>query len=150
MAHVLGLFSGLGDGYATAFDLFRCSGGASSFTGGPSSFSIDGCKTNLATFNSTGSGDRDDWASGPTSKDIRGAYLYSGVQYAISAADMTALDVIGWGTKSATVGGFTISLPSFSNIGRAVDAAAVPEASTLALLSVGLLGLWLARRLRSA
>src|SRR4030095_935022 len=113
MAHVLGLFSGLGDGYATAFDLFRCSGGASSFTGGPSSFSIDGCKTNLAPFNSTGSGDRDDWASAPPSKDIRGAYLSSGVQYAISAADMTALDVIGWGTKSATVGGFTISYAVF-------------------------------------
>ena len=59
---MLGHFSGLGDGYATAFDLFRCSGGASSFTSGPSYFSIDGCKTNLANFNSTGSGDRDDWA----------------------------------------------------------------------------------------
>lgn len=150
MAHVLGLFSGLGDGYATAFDLFRCSGGASSFTSGPSYFSADGCKTNLATFNGTGSGDRDDWAAGPTSTDIRGAYLYPGVQYAISAADMTALDVIGWGTKSAIGGGFTISLPSFSNIGRAVDAAAVPEASTLALLGVGLLGLWLAQRRRSS
>ncbi len=148
MAHVLGLFSGLGDGYATAFDLFRCSGGASSFTGGPSSFSIDGCKTSLATFNSTGSGDRDDWASGPTSTDIRGAYLYPGVQYAISAADLTALDVIGWGTKSASSGGFSISLPNFSNIGRAV--AAVPEASTLTLLGVGLLGAWVMRRLRPA
>jgi hypothetical protein len=35
MAHVLGLFSGLGDGYATAFDLFRCSGGASELHGRP-------------------------------------------------------------------------------------------------------------------
>jgi len=149
IAHVLGLFSGVGDGYATAFDLFRCSGGASSFTGGPSYFSIDGCKTNLVNFNSTGSGDRDDWASGPTSTDIRGAFLYPGVQYGISAVDLTALDVIGWGTKSASSGGgFSISLPNFSNIGRAV--AAVPEASTLTLLGVGLVGVWLVRRFRSA
>ena len=146
--HVLGHFSGVGDGYATAFDLFRCSGGASSFTSGPSYFSIDGCKTNLANFNSTGSGDRDDWASGPSSTDIQGAFLYPGVQYSISAADITALDVIGWGTKSASSGGFSISLPNFSNIGRAV--AAVPEASTLTLLGVGLLGAWVMRRLRPA
>ena len=148
--HVLGHFSGIGDGYATAFDLFRCSNGSPSFTSGPSTFSIDGCKTSLATFNSTGSGDRDDWASGPTSTDIQGAYLYPGVQYSISQADITALDVIGWGTKSASSGGFSISLPNFSNIGRAVDAAAVPEASTLALLGAGLLGVWLVRRFRSA
>ncbi len=146
--HVLGHFSGLGDGYATAFDLFRCSGGASSFTSGPSYFSIDGCKTNLANFNSTGSGDRDDWASGPTSTDIQGAFLYPGVQYSISQADLTALDVIGWGTKSASTGGFSISLPNFSNIGRAT--AAVPEPATLTLLGVGLLAAWVVRRLLAA
>src|SRR5262244_18486 len=146
--HVLGHFSGLGDGYATAFDLFRCSGGASSFTSGPSYFSIDGCKTNLANFNSTGSGDRDDWASGPTSTDIQGAFLYPGVQYSISQADLTALDVIGWGTKSASSGGFSISLPNFSNIGRAT--AAVPEASTLTLFGVGMLAAWVVRRLLAA
>jgi hypothetical protein len=34
--HVLGHFSGIGDGYATAFDLFRCSNGGPSFaTTGP-------------------------------------------------------------------------------------------------------------------
>src|SRR5262249_45085148 len=87
-------------------------------------FSIDGCKTNLATFNSTGSGDRDDWASSPTSTDIQGAFLFPGVQYSISSADITALDVIGWGAKQT--GGFTLSLPQFGSIARPV--APVPGA----------------------
>src|SRR5262249_48562726 len=147
--HVLGHFSGIGDGYATAFDLFRCAIGASTFSNAAGSyFSIDGCQTNLATFNSTGSGDRDDWASSPTSTDIQGAFLFPGVQYSISSADITALDVIGWGTKSASSGGISISLPNFSNIGRAT--AAVPEASTLTLFGVGMLGAWVLRRLLAA
>ena len=141
--HVLGHFSGIGDGYATAFDLFRCANGASTFSNVAGSyFSIDGCKTNLATFNSTGSGDRDDWASSPTSKDIQGAFLFPGVQYSISSADITALDVIGWGAKQT--GGFTLSLPQFGSVARAV--AAVPEPSTLTLLAVGALAIGLVRR----
>src|SRR5262245_10269355 len=138
-----GHFSGIGDGYATAFDLFRCANGASTFSNAAGSyFSIDGCKTNLATFNSTGSGDRDDWASSPTSTDIQGAFLFPGVQYSISSADITALDVIGWGAKQT--GGFTLSLPQFGSIARAV--AAVPEPSTLTLLAIGALGILLVKR----
>jgi len=141
--HVLGHFSGIGDGYATAFDLFRCANGASTFSNAAGSyFSIDGCKTNLATFNSTGSGDRDDWASSSTSTDIQGAFLFPGVQYSISSADITALDVIGWGAKQT--GGFSLSLPQFGSIARAV--AAVPEPSTLTLLAFGTLAIVLVRR----
>jgi hypothetical protein len=142
--HVLGHFSGLGDGYATPFDLFRCSKGAPSFSSGASSFSIDGCKTNLANFNSTGSGDRDDWASSPTSTDIQGAYLYPGVLYGISAADITALDVIGWGTKKTSSLSLGLS-GSIGSLGKAEDGT-VPEPSTLALMAAGALGLWLLGR----
>jgi hypothetical protein len=146
--HVLGHFSGLGDGYATPFDLFRCSNGSASFSEStPSYFSIDGCKTSLATFNTTGSGDRDDWASSSTSTDIQGAYLYPGILYGISAADITALDVIGWGTKN-TIGGFSLALGSAGSISRAVDATAVPVPSTLVLVAVSSFGLWLVRRRR--
>jgi PEP-CTERM motif-containing protein len=147
--HVLGHFSGLGDGYATAFDLFRCSNGAPSFSSSAASyFAIDGCKTNLANFNTTGSGDRDDWASSPSSTDVQGAFLYPGIQYGISAADITALDVIGWGAK--TTGGFSLSLAQLGSVSKAVDAAAIPEPSTLALVVLGMIGFWLVRRRRSA
>ena len=61
----------------------------------------------------------------PTSTDIRGAPLPTASSTRFRRPNMTALDVIGWGTSRATGGGFTISLPSFSNIGQAVDAAAV-------------------------
>jgi hypothetical protein len=145
--HVLGHFSGIGDGYATAFDLFRCSNGASSFSNSAASyFAIDGCKTNLANFNNTGSGDRDDWASSVSSTDIQGAFLYPGIQYGISTADITALDVIGWGAK--TTGGFSLSLAQLGSVSKAV--AAVPEPSTLALVVLGMIGFWLVRRRRSA
>ena len=147
--HVLGHFSGIGDGYATAFDLFRCSNGASSFSSNTASyFAIDGCKTNLANFNTTGSGDRDDWASSANSTDVQGAFLYPGIQYGISAADITALDVIGWGAK--TTGGFSLSLAQLGSVSKAVDGATVPEPSTLALVVLGMIGFWLVRRRRSA
>ena len=147
--HVLGHFSGIGDGYATAFDLFRCSNGGPSFSNSAASyFSIDGCKTNLANFNNTGSGDRDDWASSPSSTDVQGAFLFPGIQYAISTADITALDVIGWGAK--TSGGFSLSLAQFGSVSKAVDPSAVPEPSTLAMVAVGMIGFWLVRRPRSA
>ena len=34
----------------------------------------------LANFNNTGSGDRDDWASSPSSTDVQGAFLFPGIQ----------------------------------------------------------------------
>jgi hypothetical protein len=103
-------------------------------------------KTNLANFNNVGSGDREDWASTPTSTDIKGAYLYPGIQYSMSAVDITVLDAIGWGTK--TTGGNSLGLGNLRSSIRL--ASSVPEPSTLVLMAVGALGLRLVRWRRQA
>ena len=152
---VLGRISGL-SGYspswATPFDLFRCS----STTGKPnfsytaaSYFSIDGCNTNLANFNNVGSGDRSDLASGPTGTDVQDAYLYPGVVSGISASDLIGLDVIGWGGIGGVVSP-NLAPSSLVFVGLAGIPDPVPEPSTLALMAVGSLALWLARRRRQA
>jgi hypothetical protein len=150
---VLGRISGL-SGYspswATPFDLFRCSSlsGTRNFSYSAASyFSIDGCKTNMGNFNNVGGGDRSDWASAPSFTDIQDAYLYPGVTGTLSTADLMGLDVIGWGYGPGS-SGFGLSPSSLAVIG--LNGVPVPEPSTLALLGLGALGLWLLQRKRLA
>ncbi len=148
---VLGRISGLSGNspsWATPFDLFRCSSlsGTRNFSYSAASyFSIDGCKTNMGNFNNVGGGDRSDWASAASFSDIQDAYLYPGVTGTLSTSDLMGLDVIGWGYGPGAPG-FGLSPPSLAVVG--LNGAPVPEPSTLALLGLGALGLWLRQRRR--
>ena len=57
-------------------------------------FSINGGVTSLKAFNSNSSGDLQDWASG--TNDAFNAFSSSGVANTLSAADLTAMDVLGY------------------------------------------------------
>jgi hypothetical protein len=151
---VLGRISGL-SGYApswaTPFDLFRCGSGsrAPNFSYSAASyFSIDGCKTDMGDFNNVGSGDRSDWASGPSGVDAQNAYLYPGHTSGISAADLIGFDVIGWGWGAGS--GSLQNSASLVYVGLAGIPDLVPEPSTLGLLGAATLGLWYLQRRRAA
>jgi Ca2+-binding RTX toxin-like protein len=79
------------------FDLFHYSApGVRVLTGAqPGYFSVDGGATALASFNTTNGGDFGDWAAS-AGHDAFLAFSSSGVVNAISSADMTAIDVLGW------------------------------------------------------
>ena len=139
ISEVLGRITGLyttSPTYATPVDALRYSApGVSSFSyTGSAYFSIDGGSTNLGTFNVSGGGDRTDWRS--IAGDAQDAYLSTGVNYALTAADKTLLDVLGWGVAAPTV---TIgSVPGGGGLTGAGAGAAVPEPATWALMLCGL------------
>ncbi len=125
------LDNGFPGGYVGPLDFFRYNGtGSRSFTTSSSEasyFSVDGGATHLVNFNQGSSGDRHDWASSGTPR-VQDAFGTPGSAPDLAAAELTALDVVGYNT------------------------AAVPEASSAAgfglLLSLG--GLGLVARKRSA
>jgi hypothetical protein len=140
ISEVLGRITGLygsNPTYATPLDVLRYSAkGVSSFSYSQSAyFSINGGSTNLGTFNVTGGGDRTDWRS--IAGDAQNAYLSTGVNYALTVADKTLLDVLGWGAAAPTV---TIGspVPVASLTGSGAGMAAVPEPTTWLLMLWGI------------
>lgn len=138
ISEVLGRVTGLyasNPTYATPLDALRYSApGVSSFSySQPAYFSIDGGRTNLGDFNVSGGGDRTDWRS--IAGDAQNAYFSTGVDYALSTADKTLLDILGWGKAASTVTiGSVVPAEGLTGSGAAL---AVPEPATWLLMLSG-------------
>jgi len=137
ISEVLGRITGLhstAPSYATMFDVLRYSAPhASSFSFSSAAyFSVDGGVTNLGQFNVAGGGDRSDLYA--IKGDAQDATLATGVAYGLSTGDLTALDVLGWGSWAPGPGGITIGSLSTSGVSGAMG---TPEPSTWAMLLLG-------------
>lgn len=135
---VLGRISGVDSGgFRTVFDLFRYAapGTLSYSMTAPAYFSIDGGRTDLNNFNySTNGGDRGDWATSNSTSDIQDAFVATGQRKNLSVADLTALDVLGYGGRNA--GDSRAGNPSGVVFGL-VTPDAVPEPAVWAMLLTG-------------
>ena len=101
------------DGQSGAYyplDLFHYSApGVRTFSGTtPGYFSVNNGQTNLNNFNTNPGGDFGDWAGNTV--DAGNAYGTPGVVSPFSAADLAAMDVIGWNLASAAA-----SCPSYQH-----------------------------------
>jgi hypothetical protein len=135
---VLGRISGLessSPSFATPFDLDRFSAqGTRSFSyNAQAYFSINGGATDLGNFNNSPyGGDRSDWLTLAGSTDVQDAFVSTGQSLNITAADLTGLDVIGWGGTNAGDNGSPPTTVAFHLIED------VPEPASLALILSGL------------
>ena len=105
LTHALGRDSGLNPGLPmTVMDLFQyvSPGILQTQAGGASYFSVDGGATKLGAFDT--SSDYSDW-SNTVPNDAFDAYFSAGTAYAISATDITLLNVLGFSINSSMLGG---------------------------------------------
>ena len=107
-------------GSYSLYDLFHYSApGVRDFSGSTAGyFSADSGATDLAAFNTVAGGDAGDWSSS-VSNDAFDAFSNPGVVNAVSSADLTALDVIGWNPASGT-SSTTSPVPASTPTGIAV------------------------------
>ena len=116
----------------TALDLFHYSApGVRDLSGTtPGYFSINGGQTNLNSFNTNPGGDFGDWAG--STNDSANAYGATGVVQPFSAADLTAMDAIGWNVTSS---GSTPAAPTISSFSpdTGVVGDGITKATTLTL-----------------
>ncbi len=112
-------------------DLFHYSApGVRTFSGTtPGYFSVNNGQTNLNSFNTNPGGDFGDWAG--NTADAGNAYGSPGVVSPFSAADLTALDVIGWNRVSSGAP----AAPTISSVSPDTGVAGdgITNASTLTL-----------------
>ena len=148
---VLGRISGLtgsNSTYRTPLDLLRYSApGTLSFSYNAAAYlSVDGGKMDLGNFNNSSyGGDRSDWLTLSTSRDVQDAFLGTGTAMNLTAADLTALDAIGWGGLNAGDNWTAPTTVAFNLVDTAV-----PEPASLTLFASGLLGLGVIRRRKKA
>lgn len=155
LAEVLGRISGVSSAtpaWRTPYDLyrFRSPGVLDYGYNDAAYFSINGGVTDLKAFNnSTAGGDRGDWLTTSAAYDVSNAFISTGHAYNLTAADLTSLDVLGWG--GSNLGDYGAASPgstAFSLI--ASPAGGVPEPSRwmLLIMGFGLTGAALRRRAR--
>ncbi len=99
LTHALGRLSGLqaaGSGWYSPLDLYRYSapGALQLQAGQPSYFSIDGGKTNLSQFAT--SGDDGDWSGATSGTDAFNAISFTGQLNVMSSADITSMSALGF------------------------------------------------------
>jgi len=105
----------------TPLDMLHFSSvGVRTFTSGaPGYLSVDNGATDIADFNTVSGADAGDWASS-MDNDPYNAFGGSGVVDQVSAADLTALDVIGWTRGGVTTAALGASIETAQGAGGLV------------------------------